>query len=214
MASSPQAEQADGFTTTLGKWTKAGSEEMKVYLKVMYVETMKANTRYGELHKMVGKLVDLDGNALYFESKGKTPEQCVKPVKSLTEGAAVLAKKLKIVTDNDFYADRVADFGEKGCRTSFQIVPQAHQAHMSFRDVFPVARSKFATLLPYGKNYQRVDVIGMGMALEEPPLRTGNKTLLWLKDETNKQFLINLWVSRWWRQREMCRQEMWSKWTT
>ena len=167
--------------------------ESVIDAKVMYTETMKTNTRYGELHKMVGKLVDLDGNALYFESKGKTPEQCVKPVKSLTEGAVVLAKKLKIVTDNDFYADRFADFGEKGCRTSFQIVPQAHQAHMSFRDVFPVARSKFATLLPYGKNYQRVDVIGMVMALEEPPLRTGNKTLLWLKDETNKQFLINLW---------------------
>ena len=70
---------------------------------------------------------------------------------------------------------------------------EAHQAHMSLRNVFPVARSKFATLLPYAKNYQRVDVIGLVMSLEEPPMRTGNKTLLWLKDETEKQFLNNLW---------------------
>ena len=120
MASSPQAEQGDDFITTLAKWTKARSEEMKVYLKVMYAETMKANTKYVELHKMVGKLVDSDCNALYFESKGKTPEQCVNPVKSLTEGAVVLAKKLKIDSGNKFYADRFADFGEKGCRTSFK----------------------------------------------------------------------------------------------
>ena len=86
-------------------------------------------------------------------------------------------------------------------------MPQARQAHMSFRDVFPVARSKFGTLLPYGKNYQRVDVIGMVMALEEPPLRTGNKTLLWLKDQPLGYHIGG-------GSEKCAARRMWSKWTT
>ena len=149
MASPASAEEKDDFITTLAKWTKAGSEDMKVYLKVVYAQNLKPNTKWGELHKVVGKVVDLDGTALYFESRGKTPEQCMKPVQSLTEGAVVLAKKLKIVPEHQYYADRFADFGEKGCRTSFQVVPQALQPHISLRSVFPVAKFKLKTLLPY-----------------------------------------------------------------
>ena len=194
MASPASAEEKDDFITTLGKWTKAGSDDMKVYLKVVYAQTVKHHTQYGERHKVVGKLVDLDGTALYFESRGKTPEQCMKPVQLLTTGAVVLAKKLNINTDHKFYGGRFADFGEKGCRTSFQVVPQAHQAHISLRGVFPVANSNLKKLLPYTHNYQRVDIIGLVMSVEEPPLKTGAaKIHLWLKDESNDQLLVNVW---------------------
>ena len=64
MASPVSAEEKDDFITTLAKWTKAGSDDMKVYLKVVYAQTLKHNTQYGERHKVVGKLVDLDGTAL------------------------------------------------------------------------------------------------------------------------------------------------------
>lgn len=193
MASSASVEEKDDFITTLAKWTKAGSDEMKVYLKVVYAQTLKYNTQYGERHKVVGKLVDLDGTALYFESRSKTKEQCMRPVQQLTEGAVVLAKKLNINPDHNFYADRFADFGEKGCRTSFQVVPQAHQAHISLRGVFPVAKSNLKALLPYAQNYQRVDLVGLVMSVEEPSIKTGSKIHLWLKDESNDQVLVNVW---------------------
>ena len=55
MASPASAEEKDDFITTLAKWTKAGSEDMKVYLKVVYAQNLKTNTKWGELHKVVGK---------------------------------------------------------------------------------------------------------------------------------------------------------------
>lgn len=105
----------------------------------------------------------------------------------------VLAKGLKIVTGHQYYADRFADFIDRHCRTSFQLVSQAHPAHISLRGVFPVAKSKLKTVLLYGRNYQRVDVIGLVTSVEEQSLKIGNKTHLWLKDESNTQVLINLW---------------------
>ena len=213
MASPASAEEKDDFITTLAKWTKAGSEDMKVYLKVVYAQNLKTNTKWGELHKVVGKLVDLGGTALYFESRGKTPEQCMKPVQSLTEGAVVLAKKLKIVPEHQYYADRFADFGEKGCRTSFQVVPQALQPHISLRSVFPVAKFRLKTLLPYGRNYQRVDVIGLVMSVEEPSLKTGPKhTCGWKMSRTTSSW-STFGASHWWRKRGRCGVLMWCRWT-
>ncbi len=61
------------------------------------------------------------------------------------------------------------------------------------KDVFPIAQSDFSVLLRLGGNHQRVDVIGKLVSLKELPLQRHSKAEMWLKDESGKEFLINVW---------------------
>ena len=55
------------------------------------------------------------------------------------------------------------------------------------------ATTKFSHLLAHATNNDRVDVIGVVMHVEEPSLKQATKVELWLKDESNSEFLVNCW---------------------
>ena len=69
----------------------------------------------------------------------------------------------------------------------------SHPSSMQMMNVFPVACSDLSVLKRVGVDRQRVDLIGKVVALKESELPKHLKFDLWLKDESDKEFLVQLW---------------------
>ena len=185
----------DAFETTLDKLTKAGSEEMKILLKNVYYDTKQIKTKDGsrEFTKLVGKVTDKEGNGMYYELRGKDKQMCERQLQTVLSGNPFFVSKLKVQKGNTYYAGISADFSEKNMRTEFHAMARSHPSSMQMQNVFPVACSDFNVLLRLGVDRQRVDVVGKVVAKQELDLSQHFKCELYLKDESNKEFLVSIW---------------------
>ena len=192
---SMQGVPGEALETTLDKLTLAGSEEMRILLKSVYCEAHQVTTKDQSrvFTKLVGKLTDKEGNGMYYEVRGKDKQSCEKQFHTVVCGKPFFVSKLKVQKKNRYWAGLYADFSEKNSRTQFHAMATSHPSSMQMMHVFPVANSDLLALRRLGVDRQRVEVVGKVVAMKEHDLPQHSKFELWLKDESDKEFLMQLW---------------------
>ena len=197
-SSNMQSASSDVLETTLDKLTMAGCEEMKILLKSVYYDAyqLKTKDQSREFAKLVGKVTDKEGNGMYYEVRGKDKESCEKQFHTVLCGKPFFVSKLKVAKQNhgqQFYAGLFADFAEKNSRTQFHAMATSHPSSMQMMHTFPTAKSDLGVLKRLGMDRKRVDIIGKVVAMKEVELPNHVKFELWLKDESDKEFMVQLW---------------------
>ena len=187
---------------TLDQVTVANHASVEVPLRVVSVTGPK-KIGYGKdktsvFFKSVVRFVDKKQNGLYAEARHGDQKEADTFCKKFEGKKCFMLQDCNMASTKWFAGFHVDLSTKQSNKIKFVPILMADPHAVALADCFPESRTNFKDLLDNCQGYERVDLMGklMENSLKEVASIGKEKSVIWLKDNTNNEVQVTLWGKR------------------